>query len=293
MRNWLIVVCLLALVDFCGRVASAEEPPQPQRGVVYATRGDEPLEADIYLPAGEGPFPAVLVVHGGAWRSGSRTQMTFVAERLAESGYVAVAISYRLAPRHKFPAQIEDCKSAVRWMRAHAKDYKIDPDQIAGWGYSAGGHLVALLGTTDADDGLEGGDAKPGDPSTRLQAVIAGGAPCDFREAPEESTQLAFWLDGARKDNPKAYEQASPRAYVTADDPPIFFYHGDADKLVQMASPEAMAADLKAAGVATRLYVIPKAGHIQAIFDGAAGKEAIAFLDEHLKGKPAESTAAP
>lgn len=286
LKSRAIVFALLAVVvpfGFSHAQLSAKEHPQVIRDVTYVERGDLELKADIYEPSGEGPFPAVLVVHGGAWRSGGKTQMSFVAQRLVASGYVAVAIAYRLAPDHKFPAQIEDCKSAVRWMRTHAAEYKIDPNQIAGWGYSAGGHLVALLGTTDAKDGLEGPDVEASSPSTRLQAVIAGGAPCDFRAMAPNVGLLAYWLGGTRSEKPEVYHAASPRSFVTADDPPIFFYHGNGDTLVDIASPKGMMQDLETAGVPTGLYMIPEANHIQAIFDAPAGKEAMAFLDKYLK----------
>src|SRR5262249_35028498 len=129
------------------------------------------------------PFPGMLVVHGGAWRVGSRAQLAWIASALADRGYTAVAISYRLAPSATFPAQLYDCQAAVRWMRSHASEYKIDPKHIGGFGYSAGGHLVALLGALDDNELKE--DGLPADaPSARLQVVLAGGAPCDFRDLP-------------------------------------------------------------------------------------------------------------
>ena len=130
--------------------------------------------------------------------------------RLVEHGYVACSIDYRLAPKHPFPAQIDDCKAAVRWLRCHAKEFKMDAARIGGYGYSAGGQLVALLGVTDRNDGLEGPDATADSPSTRLQCVVAGGAPCDFRSMPADSIGLAYWLGGSRAEKPLAYQQASP-----------------------------------------------------------------------------------
>ena len=129
--------------------------------------------------------------------------------------------------RTQFPAQIYDCQAAVRWLRANAAKYKIDPDRIGGYGYSAGGHLVALLGALDDDDFREPG--LPADaPSARLQVVVAGGAPCDFRALPADSKRLAYWLGGTPAEKPDAYRDASPANYVTADDPPMFFFHGGA-----------------------------------------------------------------
>ncbi len=134
-------------------LAVAEEPAvEVLRSRTYVTRDTSPLEADVYMPHGSGPFPGMLVVHGGAWRIGSRAQLASAAAKFAEDGYTAVTISYRLAPQSIFPAQIYDCQAAVRWMRTHASEFKIDPQRIGGFGYSAGGHLVALLGTLDDDD---------------------------------------------------------------------------------------------------------------------------------------------
>ena len=161
-------------------------------GVPYVERPSGALQADTYIPQTPGPHPGVLVVHGGAWHMGHRAQLSGVAQKLAQQGFSAVAISYRLAPQDKFPAQIEDCKAAVRWMRTHAAELKLDPERIGGFGYSAGAHLVTLLGTTDSQDGLEGVDDPSAVPSTRLQAVAGGGTPCDFRGMPPDPENAEF-----------------------------------------------------------------------------------------------------
>src|SRR3954469_15013341 len=203
-----IVIGLILLA--CGVPALAKEPEiEILRSRTYVTRDSGPLDADVYMPQGAGPFPGMLVVHGGAWRVGSRAQLASVASRFAEHGYVAVAISYRLAPQSKFPAQIYDCQAAVRWMRTHASEFKIDPQRIGGFGYSAGGHLVAMLGTLDDNEFKEAAVPKDA-PSARLQCVLAGGAPCDFREMPADLSFLSYWLDGTRSEKPDNYRNASP-----------------------------------------------------------------------------------
>jgi acetyl esterase/lipase len=252
-------------------------------GVTYAERDSGPVKADVYVPRGDGPFPGVLVVHGGAWRVGSRSQLGGVAQLLAERGFTAVAISYRLAPQYKFPAQIDDCKSAVRWMRSNAAAWKIDPEHIGGFGYSAGAHLVSLLGTTGPDDGLEGVADAAMLPSTRLQAIAAGGAPCDFRPLPLDEDFLAFWLGGSRGQLPNQYRLASPAAFITADDPPFFFFHGENDQLVPLMSPTQMQRELAAAGVSAELYTVPKLGHLACCMDRGAIDRSVAFLEQHLK----------
>jgi acetyl esterase/lipase len=252
-------------------------------GVAYVERESGPLKADVYVPRGDGPFPGVLVVHGGAWRMGTRAQLAGIAHILAEHGLTAVAISYRLAPEFKFPAQIEDCKAAVRWMRAESAKWKIDPEHIGGFGYSAGAHLVSLLGTTSVEHGLEGVDHPEEQPSTRLQAVAAGGAPCDFRLIPPTVDGLAFWLGGTSGDAPDQYRLASPAAFISADDPPFFFFHGEGDQLVPLVSPTLMRMALEAAGVSAELYVAPKLGHIACAADTESITRAVMFLETHLK----------
>jgi acetyl esterase/lipase len=278
------VVCLLSLNV---RAFGADEPYDVVRNQVYVVRESGPLAADVYVPRGDGPFPAVLVVHGGAWASGTREQLAGVAQGLARAGYTSAAISYRLAPQEPFPAQIYDCQAAVRWLRSHAAEFKVDPHHIGGFGYSAGGHLVALLGAMDDDD-LREKNVPTDAPSARLQAVVAGGAPCDFRVMPANSSRLAYWLGGTPAQRPQAYEQASPTNFVTADDPPMFFFHGGADNLVPIKSPERMVERLKEVGVPVEFHVVPEAGHIGAVVDRSALKLAVAFADRHLKGTSAD-----
>ena len=290
--TWLLV-CVAA------PAAEVKHAYTHDRGVTYSSPGGQRLKAEVYAPKGAGPFPGVLVVHGGAWRLGNRFHLAFAAERLAERGYTAVSIDYRLAPKHVYPAQIEDCQAAVRWMRTHAKKYRIDAERIGGYGYSAGGHLVALLGVLgDEDDAGAMGDAKndgepsrdaraagkaADQPSARLQAVVAGGAPVNFELLPRNTKALAYWLGGTRGEKPDVYRQASPTTHVTADDPPMFFFHGAADALVPRLSPQVMVGLLTAVKVPAKMHVIEDAGHIQAMFDAQALEASIAFLDERLQ----------
>src|SRR3954453_4026315 len=260
-----------------------------RRGLAYVERSSGKLECDVYMPQGKGPFPGMLIVHGGAWRVGSRVQLASIANEFAMHGYTAVAISYRLAPQDKFPAQIHDCQAAVRWMRSHAKEFKIDGDRIGGFGYSAGGHLVALLGTIN-DDELRENDLPKNAPSAKLEVVLAGGAPCDFRVMPANSEQIAYWLGGSRSAKPDVYREASPAAYIKANDPPMFFFHGEIDVLVPIASPMRMVSLLKEAGDTAELYTCKGEGHVQAVFDRGALERALAFADKHLKHDEALAT---
>lgn len=280
----------VVLLGLSGLAMADERAVEVLRSRTYVTRETGPLDADVYLPRGTGPFPAILVVHGGAWRIGTRAQLASAATALAEHGYTAVAISYRLAPSATFPAQIYDCQAAVRWMRVHATEFKIDPQRIGGFGYSAGGHLVALLGTLDDDDFREEG--VPADaPSARLRCVLAGGAPCDFRDLPADTRLLAYWLGGTRAAKPDNYRNASPANFITADDPPMFFFSGEQDVLVPVIGPKRMVRELASAGVTAEMYPIKDAGHMQALFDHGAIEHALTFADRYLKAAPVTGSA--
>lgn len=291
------MLALLTIASYTAGSASQAAEFDTTYGKVYVQRESGPLEADLYVPRGEGPFPGVLVVHGGAWHLGTRAQLSGFAQMLASHGFTAVAISYRLAPKHLFPAQIEDCKAAVRWMRCHARPLKLDPEHLGAYGYSAGGQLVALLATTDADDGLEGeedadaaSDELSADStrpiSTRLQAVVAGGAPCDFRLLPLDNGKLAFWLGGTRRERAEQYRLASPSTFVTADDPPMLLFHGEKDALVPLASPMAMRQALAKVGVPAELHLIERTGHIMAATDKEAARRSLQFFVNHLGTPP-------
>jgi acetyl esterase/lipase len=181
-----------------------------------------------------------------------------------------------------FPAQLHDCRAAVRWLRTNAEKFKVNPQRVGGFGYSAGGHLVALMGALGDDELREEG--VPDDaPSARLQVVLAGGAPCDFRPLPGDSERVAYWLGGTRAKKAAAYRDASPAYFVTPDDPPMFFFHGERDELVPIISPMAMVALLNARQAPAEFHVVPGAGHFQAITNGEALNKAIAFADKHLK----------
>lgn len=260
---------------------------EPERDVVYAAPDRLELRADIYRPLdGTGPFPAVLTVHGGSWRNGTKLRVAAFSTRLARAGYVALAIDYRLAPRYRFPAQLEDCKAAIRWLRSNARQLDIDPSRIGAWGYSAGGNLVALLATTDPSDGLEGYSGVEGAHSARLQVAVAGAPPTDFRELPLDAVGYAYWLGGTRRQIPQIYELASPVRYVTRDDPPMFFYHGSDDSLVPISNSQNMVALLRRAGVAARLYTIDESVHMDASLNPDAARAAVDFLDDYLKAAP-------
>jgi len=201
---------------------------------------------------------------------GNRLQMVPLAEALTKAGYVAVLVDYRLAPQHVFPAQLDDCRAALAWLRSNATRFKVDRQRIAAWGYSAGGQLVTLM-------------ALAAPPAERIKAAVAGGAPSDFRQLPLDSRRLAFWLGGTRRERSAAYEAASPIRFVAPGAPPMFLYHGELDRVVNIDESKAMLDRLRAAHVRSELYVVPRAGHVTAFIDPQAIRRAIAFLNQYCK----------
>ncbi len=282
---------MLRVAAFCcllmfARVALGKSPFEIQEKITYSTVGDRELLLDAFIPNGDGVHPAVLVVHGGAWRSGNRRQLRAYATELAERGFVCFAIDYRLAPQHKFPAQIEDCRMAVRWIRKNASQYKVDPDRLGAIGYSAGGHLVSLLATT----GKPPSDAN-GNVDTRIQVAAAGGAPTDFRWFPDNGRWAEFWMGGDLTSKKELFLAASTAAFVDSGDAPIFFFNGSSDALVPEAWTKACFFALRSAGVKTEFYSIADAGHMQAAMDPTALEKACDFLTAVLtpEGRPARS----
>jgi triacylglycerol lipase len=268
----------------------AEADPRVQEFVEYSVHFDQPLAehggqqlyADVFVPRGAGPHPAVLVLFGGGFNTGDRKQLARYAELLARHGFVAVCADYRLAPRHPYPAQLDDGKAAIAWMRAHADSYKIDPLRIGAAGYSAGGTLALLLGVTGKQEDVVDGQTA----DTRLQAVVAGGAGVDMRRLPEESDDLVSWLGTTRQRNPAAYEQASPIVHASPQSPPTAFFHGARDVTVALdgpMSPRPMFLKLKQLGVAAEMTVVPDADHLAALHAPAGVRAMWEFLERQLK----------
>jgi triacylglycerol lipase len=253
--------------------------------IVYSTVEGNELFLDAYVPKDEGQHPAVLVVHGGAWRSGNRAQLRSYAVSLAKRGFSCFAINYRLAPKNKFPAQIDDCRAAVKWIRSHAAEYKVNPEKLGAIGYSAGGHLVCLLATTG-----EAPNEQNGNVDTRIHAVAAGGAPTDFRSFPDNGRWAEYWMGGDLKTVPDRFKSASATAFVDKNDPPIFFFHGTADELVPMSWSRSCHDALKKCGVRTEMHTIEGAGHLQAAMNEDALEKAFDFLQAELLD-PKEATA--
>jgi acetyl esterase/lipase len=267
------------------------------KDIVFGKGGDTDLKLDMARPVDvKGSLPCIVCVHGGGWRLGSRQDLSkptkdlggkSIIEMAAARGYVVVTISYRLSGVAKFPAQIEDCKAAVRFLRANAKKYNIDPGRIGAVGFSAGGHLVCLLGATDDKDGFEGQGGNP-DQSSRVQAVVSFFGPTDFTVkewSPQVETLMLEPLLGASfEKDPAVYKRASPITYVSKDDPPFLFIHGTKDPLVDVRQSEAMAKKLQEVGVSARVIRMEGKGHGWGGLDALKSfSDTMKFFDEKLK----------
>ena len=238
-----------------------------RRDVTYAHYGDRTLEMDIYRPKGEwGALPAVVCIHGGGWAKGDRTSHAKIAQALAARGYVAATISYRLSGEAPFPAQIYDCKAAVRFLRANSKTYGINPDQIGAIGLSAGGHLTALLATSGGVKELEGNGGHAQFSST-IQAAVPMGAQTDLlsdrtREISAIEARGKIWrqfLGGALADQPDTYRLASPLHHLDKADPPIWLITGQNDDPSTHAT--AFRQRMQQLGLQSNLTIIPDAPH--------------------------------
>ena len=285
-----------------GMVRRRPEHVKINRDIVYARVDGKELLLDVYLPK-KNPgrrMPVVVWIHGGGWRGGSKGSGARIIP-LVENGYIGVSINYRLSHEATWPAQIHDCKAAIRWIRANTKWYNFDPDRIGVWGSSAGGHLVAMLGTSGGVKELEGelGNAEC---SSRVQAVCDFFGPSDLLRIREPSgsesrvnrrtanSPVAKLLGGPVQEMKEKARSASPVNYVSRDDPPFLIVHGTRDNVVLFGQSEILMKALKKAGVEVTLKPIEGAGHGWRGI-GNTTEDVIKFFDKHLKGKKASSSA--
>jgi acetyl esterase/lipase len=277
-----LAVCAALALGGCATAGSSSGPKSTKAVKTGYTAREEvtytpvswpaPLKASLYQPKGEGPWPAVLLVYGGSWSSADhRWQMKLLARKLAGRGYVVMIAAYRGTPEFRYPAPVEDLREALRWLRAHAADYRVNPQKVASYGFSAGGHLAAFLGTPDAP------------PDARVQAVVAASAPLDLTLFPGGEI-LPRFLGATYRENPELFRAASPITYVSSEDPPVFLYHGTDDRTVSPEHSRVFKAALDRAGVRNELHWVEGRGHAtNLIFSGAEEDAAIDFLDSVLR----------
>jgi acetyl esterase/lipase len=288
----------LTLLTATPRTVTAQAPKGPkvpdtvvfEPGIEYSNPDDQHLKLDLARPKnGDGPFPAVLCIHGGGFRAGNRESYDGLCVRLAEKGYVAVTASYRLAPKYPFPAAIHDTKAAVRWLRANAAKYRIDPDRIGITGGSAGGHLAQFLAVTGDVKEFEGGGGNPTQ-SSKVACVVNVYGPSDFTKSYGKSVDAAevlpLFLGGDLEKARPLHIRASPLYWVTPNAATTLCIHGTDDKYVAHEQAVWLVDKLKAATVEAELLTLEGAGHGFKGKDAEAAEKALmAFFDRHLMKK--------
>lgn len=291
MRRSCVAAVLCGLVLFSRSAFTA--PPVPdtvtwEEGIEYTNPDEQHLQLNLARPkSGEGPFPAILCIHGGGFRAGKREGYDGLCVRLAERGYVAATITYRLAPKYQFPAAVHDTKAAVRWMRASSKKYHVDPNRIGVTGGSAGGHLAQFLGVTANVPQFEGTGGNPDQPSS-VTCVVNVYGPSDFTKSYGKSVDahevLPLWLGGNLETKRALHIQASPLYWVTPNAAPTLCIHGTEDKYVAHEHAVWIVEKMKAATVDAELLTLEGAGHG---FKGAdaekADKALFEYFDKMLK----------
>ena len=240
---------------------------------------------DLYRPVERlRPRPAVVLIHGGGMWTGSRADMAGPAGQLAEAGYVALAIDYRLvdaaAGRHRWPAQLDDVQLAVRWVRANAARLGVDPDRLAAYGWSAGGQLAALLGTRDTRDPTLGLAAL----SSRVASVVvlAGDVDLAAYTQPPASDEVAALLGGTPDEVLELYRDSSPLSWIDRRSAPFLVVHGTRDRVVPLAQSRRLVTALRRAGIETSYLELADAGHDDLGWS-RVGPAVLAFLDHHLR----------
>jgi acetyl esterase/lipase len=267
--------CIALLIAWASRPADAQNPDPMRelpegaralRDIAYVPNGGERQTLDLYLPAKGTNWPLIVWIHGGGWMEGNKDNPPGLP--FLRHGFALASLNYRLSQDAIFPAQLTDCKAAIRWLRAHAAENGIDPNHIGVWGASAGGHLVALLGTT--------GDVKEFDVgensgvSSRAQAVCDWFGPTDFTQITNDPAELkhdtadspeARLIGGPITRNIEKAESANPIHYITRDDPPFLIMHGDKDTVVPLEQSQLLADALKKAGVPVAFHIVRGGEH--------------------------------
>ncbi len=254
-------------------VSTCELPPNGRMArphmwssLVYARLGGRPMHLDLAVPPGQGPFPLLVMLHGGAWRRGHGEDCDHYIADAAAAGFAAATVDYRLAEPggEKWPVEISDARCAVRWLRAHADHYGLDPQRFAAVGFSSGGHLAALLATAPDASEMDG-DCPLHTPSPRVQAAVAYFTPFDLRPgAPMDifsDRAVTNFLGESRHDDPALAALASPLTHVDASDPPFLIIQGTADRVVDPRQATNMRNALAGAHVPVTLVKVPGAGH--------------------------------
>ena len=284
-----VAISVLAQRRSAAEVMKAPEGVRVYQDLAYVTDGHERQKLDLYVPDTGENLPLIIWIHGGAWRGGDKTH--YMPIEYLKAGYAGASINYRLSQHAIFPAQIEDVKAAVRWLRANAETYRLDPNRFAAWGSSAGGHLVAMLGTAGDVKEFEVGENL--EVSSRVQAVVDYFGPTDFlqmdahrlpdglvHDVPDSpESQL---VGGSIQEHQARVARANPVTYVSKGAPPFLIVHGDKDPLVPYQQSVLLNDALEKVGVSVTFYKVEGGGHGW-FKDPKVPELAKAFLEQHLK----------
>ena len=291
--------------DAAARRRMAQGPDQPRRlpesvtrekDIPYAGTDNPRQRLDLYLPKTpkeDRPLPVIAYIHGGAWMGGDRASGGPLAGLVASGDFAGISIGYRLSTEATWPAQIHDCKAAIRWLRANARKYHLDPDRIGIIGESAGGHLVAMLGTSGDVEALEGDLGPNKGTSSRVRCVVDEFGPAELLTMGDSPSRMSHYaadspesrlLGGAILDHKELARAASPITYVSKDDPPFLIIHGDADPLVPFSQSERLSKALRNAGVECHFIRVKDGGH-GGFHNPELPRRIRQFFDRHLRGQ--------
>lgn len=294
MRSWYLPCVMLVFVA-CGCASPVPKGTRALENIAYSDASSSDL-LNLYIPASHHPVPLIVWIHGGAWNHGNDARNRSPAMRLLDRGFAVANVDYRLSGEARYPAQIHDCRAAVRFLRAHAAEYGIDPDHIGAWGESAGGQLAALLGTAADAGELDSADA--GDPkvSCRVQAVCLWCAPTNLLEIvtghdgkmrpsmDDPGSPVSDLLGGRVKDHWELARQASPVSFVTPGDPPFVMLHDERDPIVPYEQSEVLADALRKANVEAAIKPVPWGIHSGFAFDSGENQAYVReFFERTLK----------
>lgn len=271
---YFLLTCLL----FSPPLSLIGQPPSVtiQTDIVYGHAGGVDLKLDIGYPEGTGPFPVIVFMHGGGWQQGDKSHMHKWVRKFTSAGYVGVSVGYRFAPEFKWPAQVQDVKTAVQYLRAHSGELKIDPARIGAMGESAGGYLALMLGVTSPGDGLEGQNDYTNYPSN-VQAVVSFVSATDFTLpglplTPELEAEMQKYYNkslkevrtdftGATGPDDPILKKISVVSYVDKSDPPVLMFYGDIDPIVSIEHAYRLQRALEKANVPNELIIVKGGGH--------------------------------
>ncbi len=297
------ILIAAVMVQVLGDAAQASESTitafkvKIDSSVVYASIDGVDLLCDVYSPIIESAEtadaklrPVVLLIHGGAWSSGSRLTMGGHAMKLAKAGFVAISIDYRLAPAWKFPAQLDDVRRAIWWTTRNGDDLGIDSNRMGLFGYSAGGHLACLIGTLvdESPETVAMTTTLASDDNRLIKsaiplAICAGGPPCDLSSIPANSGGLAYFLGGTPAEVPQVYLAASPLTHASAGDVPTLFIHGERDAIVPSSNSESLFTAQQKSGVTSEFVTIEKQGHMLTFINPKAADSMVKFFQRRLQ----------